>query len=71
MSSAKLVSWVKVNNGKVKVTYNNNTIVDTRVYNIMFPDGAVFQYAANIIADNFYSQVDSNVHHTLLTKKNY
>ena len=41
MSSAKLVSWVKVNNGKVKGTYNNNTIVDTRVYNIMFPDGAV------------------------------
>ena len=32
----------------------------------MFPDGAVFQYAANIIADNMYYQVDSNGHHILL-----
>ena len=35
----------------------------------MFPDGGVCQYAANIIAENMYSQVDSNVHHTLLLNK--
>ena len=32
-------------------------------------DGAVCQYASNIIADNMYYQVDSNGHHTLLLKK--
>ena len=52
-----------------KVTYNKNPILDTRVYDVMFPDGAVCQYAANIIAENMYSQVDSNGQHTLLLKE--
>ena len=66
MSSEKLVIRVKYKNGRVKGTYENNTILYTRVYDVMFPDGAVCQYAANIFADNMYSQVDSNGHHTLL-----
>ena len=64
-----MVSWVKYKNGKVKGTCNNNPILNTRVYNVMFPDGAVLQYAENIIAENMYSQVDSNGHHTLLLKE--
>ena len=35
----------------------------------MFPDRAVCQYAENIIAENFYSQVDSNVHHIIILKE--
>ena len=69
MSSAKVVSRVKDKDRKVKGTYNKNTILDTRVYDVMFPDGAVCQYAANIITENMYSQVDSNGHHTLLLNK--
>ena len=69
MSSEKVVSWVKDKDGKVKVTYNKNPILDTRVYNVMFPDGAVCQYAENIIAEIMYSQVDSNGHHNLLLKE--
>ena len=69
MSSEKVVSRVNDKDGKVKGNFNNNTILDTRVYDVMFPDGAVFNYAANIIADNMYSQVDSNDHHTLLLKE--
>ena len=71
MSSAKVVSPVKDKNGKVKGTYKKNHILDTRVYEVMFPDGAVCQYAENIFADNMYSQVDSNGHHTLLLKEIY
>ena len=41
MSSAEVVSRVKDKNGKLKGTYNKNTIIDTRVYDIMFPYGAV------------------------------
>ena len=63
-----MVSRVKDKYGKVKGTYNNNPILDTMVYDIMFTDGAVCQYAENIIAENMYSQVDSNGHHTLLLK---
>jgi len=33
------------------------------LYDVMFPDGAVQQYAANLIAENIYSQVDTDGHH--------
>ena len=69
MSSAKVVRRVKDKDGKVVGSYHNNPILDTRVYDVMFPDGAVAQYAANVIAESMYSQVDSNGHHTLLLKE--
>ena len=34
------------------------------VYDVEFPDGAVKQYAANVIAENVLSQVDSSGYHT-------
>ena len=49
LSSAKVISRVKDKNGKVKGSYNKNPILDTRVYDVMFPDGTVSQYAANVI----------------------
>ena len=33
-------------------------MLDTRIYDVIFPDGAVRQYLANSIAENMYSQVD-------------
>ena len=30
------------------------------VYDVEFPDGAVKEYAANVIAENMYAQVDPN-----------
>ena len=50
MSSAKVFIRVKDKYEKVKGTTNKNLILDTRVYDVMFPDGAVYQYAENIIA---------------------
>ena len=69
MSSGKVVSQVKDKDGEVKGTYNRNPILNTRVYDVMFPDGEVCQYAANIIAENMYFQVDYNGHNTLLLKE--
>ena len=37
---------------------NQNPILDTRVYNVEFPDGHVSEYSANVIAECIYSQVD-------------
>lgn len=37
---------------------NNNPILDTRQYQVEFPDGEIASYAANVIAENLYSQVD-------------
>ena len=33
------------------------------VYDVEFPDGTVKQYAANVIAENLLSQVDTNGYH--------
>jgi hypothetical protein len=38
---------------------NANPILDTREYEVEMPDGSVAEYAANVIAENLYSQVDS------------
>ena len=39
-------------------TYYDNPIVNSQVYKVEFQDGTVKEYAANVIADNIYSQVD-------------
>jgi len=35
-----------------------NPLLDTRVYEVQFPDGHTEEFAANTIAENIYSQVD-------------
>jgi len=37
---------------------NANPILDTRTYQIEFPDGEVAEYATNVIAVNMYAQCD-------------
>ena len=36
--------------------------MDTTVYDVMFPDGSVSQYTANVIAESIHSQVDAEGH---------
>jgi hypothetical protein len=40
-------------------TANSNPILDSRVYMVEHPDGAISEFTANVIAENLYSQVDS------------
>ena len=37
---------------------HSNPVLDTRDYQVEFPDGSTATYAANAIAENLYSQVD-------------
>ena len=37
---------------------HTNPLLDTRVYEVQFPDGHTEEFAANTIAENIYSQVD-------------
>ena len=46
--------------GHLKGTANSNPILDTRVYDVVFGDGEVREYAANVIAENLYSQIDEH-----------
>ena len=45
---------------------NTNPMLDSRVYEVEFSDGAVAEYAANVIAENMFSQVDSEGRQFLL-----
>ena len=45
---------------------NTNPILDSRVYEVEFPDGHVEEYAANVIAECIYSQVDDEGNQFLL-----
>ena len=60
MQSAQVLGRVTDSNGNPVGEYNANPILNTRVYDVMFPDGSIQQYAANIIAENLYSQVDDD-----------
>jgi Reverse transcriptase (RNA-dependent DNA polymerase) len=44
--------------GNVTGTYNENPVMNTMTYDVMFNDGAVKEYSANVIAENLLSQVD-------------
>jgi hypothetical protein len=54
LSIGDKVQTGKVARGKTSV----NPILDTRTYNVEFPDGRSEEYTANGIADNIYAQCD-------------
>lgn len=62
MQAAKVVGRAKDIQGNHMGKHDSNPILNTTVYDVMFPDGSVQQYAANTIAENIYSQVDVDRH---------
>ena len=44
--------------GSVFGKANINPILDTRVYEVEFPDGSMSEFSANVIAENMWSQCD-------------
>jgi hypothetical protein len=50
--------------GIVVGKYDDNPILNSIVYEVEFPDGQVKEYAANVIAANMLSQVDSEGYST-------
>ena len=45
--------------GQVTGTYDNNPYLNSIINDVKFSDGKVKEYAANIIAENMLTQVDS------------
>ena len=60
MRAAKIPGRSKDDHGNIKGSFNDNLILHTRAYDVMFPDGAVQQYGANVIAENLYGQVNED-----------
>ena len=52
--------------GNVAGTYDDNPMLNTMIYEVEFPDGQVKEYAANLIAENMLTQVDSEGYSTTL-----
>jgi hypothetical protein len=52
--------------GRTVGSYDPNPTLNSIVYDVDFPDGQVKEYAANIIAENMLSQVDSEGYSTSL-----
>ena len=58
----KVIGRSKDDDGNISGTYDNNPFSATMVYDVQFPDGEIKEYAANVIADNMYNQVDPDGH---------
>ena len=68
MKSAKVVGRTKDDSGQTIGSFHNNPLLNTIIYDVEFPDGSIREYAANVIAQNMYIQVDSQGQSTLLLK---
>ena len=60
MQAARVVGRSKLSDGTFTGTYNENPILDTRVFDVQFPDGSISQYTTNMIIQNTFSQVDDD-----------
>ena len=49
-------------NGEVTGQFHKNPLLNSIVYDVEFPDGAIQEYSANIIAQNMYSTLDEDGH---------
>jgi hypothetical protein len=58
IKSGKVIRRKHELDGNVRGRANANPMLDTRNYEIQFPDGRSDKYTANVIAENMYSQCD-------------
>jgi hypothetical protein len=56
--SGKVVRSKRELGGTVRGRANGNSMLDTRTYEIEFPDGPSDEYTVNVIAENMYAQCD-------------
>jgi hypothetical protein len=58
LSQGRVVRRKRDRDGAILGTRNDNPILDTRVYEVVFEDGEVTEYGANVIAENMWAQCD-------------
>ena len=59
MQTANVVQRTVGPDSKNIGSYDDNPALNSVIYDVEFPDGTIKEYAANVIADNMLSQVDS------------
>ena len=60
MMAAKVLGQLTNADGIPIGVYDSNPMMNTRVYDVMFPDGAIQQYSANIIAESLFENADED-----------
>ncbi len=60
MQTGKVKSRKRDKDGNIKGTKNANPILDTRQYEVEFPDGDIASYSANVIAESMHAQCDTD-----------
>ena len=68
MVNGKVIQRTMGADGQVTGIYDNNPFLNSIIDDVEFPDGQVKEYAANIIAENLLTQVDSEGISTTLMK---
>ena len=68
ISTGKVTKRALGPDGRTAGTYDDNPMLNSIVYEVEFPDGQVKEYAANIIAENMLTQVDSDGYSTTILK---
>jgi hypothetical protein len=68
MLTVKVVGRKREKDGSLTGLANANPILDTRTYNVQFPDGNEAEHSANVIAESMWAQcdLDSNQHLLLI-----
>jgi hypothetical protein len=66
---ARVVKRARSETGASIGQFHTNPLFDTREYDCIFDDGMFERYTANIIAENLYSQCDSDGHSFLVLKE--
>lgn len=66
MMNAKVRGRKRLSDGSVVGRANPNPILDTRTYEVEFPDGQTAEMAANVIAQNMYAMCDEEGNQFLL-----
>jgi hypothetical protein len=66
---ARVVGRKRDNNGNPIGQYNPNPLLDTTVLEVEFPDGTIQDYAANVVAEALFTQVDQDGNRFLLLKE--
>ena len=61
---AKVIRRSIDSNGIATGSFDENPMLNSLVYDVEFPDGVAKQYAANVIAENVLSQIDSSGHYS-------
>ncbi len=69
MKHGKVTGYKRDNNGLLIGKSNPNPLLNSRMYRVEFTDGTVQDYAANIIAEAIYSEVDDEGNKHLLFKE--